>query len=423
MNDKKTSMLISLGRALVLLIFMLAMIFAFNQLGIPSKASESVISPGPTSVDHAPVIYVSATETAIAERIARFTPPPLPTLRLLPTATLLPDRGVRSSLPQALRVSGDVRVPNDQFYFVPASADINTIVGTTGVPGRTAIVAVDISSGITRFLGEKPGSVVQVSGKYVVWRNESPANEFSIYDLDQGQIKNLTLSFDIVRDPRISGSTLLLTGIVQQNSGPTSAFWIYDLATQKDFSLGVTGQDPEISGDWIVYRGHKTTSQVELKAMNIRTKEEIVLGSAPPPGQYGDMRYRLYDISLPWVAWGAGALDPEPLLHLYNLETHQTRTVSIPGCVHPLSQRKGGAMEVQISKDIVIFQCITYMGYHIRRNVFFTIPVQQPKTEDDGLVKWVLASDQVVWLWHANVNGGEENRVYTSRISETSPYP
>ena len=356
---------------------------------------------------------------------AQFTPPPAWTLAPRPTPTSLADQGVRALPPQEFQFSTQPRASNAPFSFLTSAADAKTVVGTIGALGNNGIVALDLASGVVSILDENPMSVPRVSGKYVVWKNASPPNELSVYDLAQRQLQKLSWNFEFVTDPRIAGNTLLFTGITDKPTDKNAIFWIYNLATQQSYSLGIGGAYPEISGDWVVFRAG--SNPVELKAINIRTKEQISLGAAPPPDQYGTMHSKLYDIDAPWIAWGAGALDPQPILHLYNVVTRQSTSVPLPPR-DPKIRKDIYADNFKVAQGIVIFSCRVncYMAYNIQRKTFFTVPVQQPKTEDDGLLGWVIAGDKIIWQWRANVSGKDENRVYSSQIvppPNNPPYP
>lgn len=426
MASQRTPLSSTVVRVIGILILILGIVFVLTQFGIPSSASETTISPAHSETPSDLAISADPMQTTGGNSVVQRTPPPPWTVVPRATATFVPDRGVRALTPQALPIQNQLKALNGPFSFFLTSADAKTIAGVSHVGGKDSVATIDRASGQIRFLTEELPQSPQVSGKYVVW--EDPGHALAIYDMAQGKLNRLKWTFEFIEHVRVSGNTVVFA---RTGQNPRYALWGYDLTTQKDFPI-VTQPDqydemPEISGDWVVYiaRAFQAQSRIELRAVNLRTHEQLVLGDGPQPNQNGVIP-QLHAIDAPWVVWGTGDFNKASEIHLYNLDTRQSSTVQLPS--HSSNQRPIPARNFGISKGVAIFSCGVdcYMGYHTQRKVFFTVPIQQPKTEDDSLINWVISGDQIIWSWHANANGQDVNSIYTSQIIVSpggTPYP
>ncbi len=353
--------------------------------------------------------------------LPRPTPPPITPH---PTPTFLPDRGVRMGEARELMIMPDASFPLLSLpRLIYASTDGKTLVGVIRPDKDTrAVVAIDIASGELRVLYEAQFSFREprVSGKYVVW---SRLHQLYFYDLEQQQLGELASG--LVLNIRVSGDF----AVWEQDAVD---IWGYDFNSKESFPVAarpdVLEALPEFSGEWVVYYSPTRHSDPPvLRASNIQTQEDILLGEFPR--YYSDDPYRssLYVIDAPWVVWSAKAE-----LRLYNLDTRTPYTVTVEPCISSVtalgnSPRRLRPEKLALSGDVLVFSCAQRMGYDIERDVFFSLPLYTPEiwqmvTQGQmSFTGWTFSNDQLVWVLTEDVSGPQERSyIYTARI-ERSP--
>jgi hypothetical protein len=307
--------------------------------------------------------------------------------------------------------------------------DGKTLVGSVSpARGRLTVVALDMASGQMRALADNTEGMggPRVSDRYVVW---SDNRKLQVYDLQQGQKRELGLdAFEV----QIAGSRIIYRAI-------ENGEWHikgYDLVAQKAFSVADdpgTHSAPLASKNWVVYRlAPKETTvsgayyySTTLTALNLDTREYIQLGQIRASSRQA-MPEGLFAIDAPWVAWATGQFG-DATLHLYNLQTRGTLTVSVPLCEAQTGD-SGFVSNLRLSNGIVVLKCGVrpwqYLGYEIQQKVFFSIPIQQPTMEGDELGGWMLVGDRIIWVWNPYENGKRVSHIYTAQILRQSPpYP
>jgi hypothetical protein len=336
-----------------------------------------------------------------------------------PTPTPLPDRGVRAEVAQPFALQAD-SVPAfaaaSRLRFYAPATDGKTLVGFArkDEQDNLSVVAVDLASGKMRQLAEMQEQPYEprVSGRYVVW---TTLHELYFYDLETGQSGQLDSGL-ATRHARISGNVV---------TWGRNAYAIlgYNFDNGKSFTVpmqsNVFGAQIEFSGQWVVYQALVSgPSYAELRAVNIRTQEDIYLGEIFIGTQDSPYVPPLYAIDAPWVAWSRGGQSPSPALYLYNLDTRTAYTVTIPSWGESLSEPSPitiNPMYLTMSNRVVIFSGYYQdMGYDIERQVFFSLPTNAPYGFDK--LGWSIAGDQLVWVLSSGPYGQEESQLYTAKI-------
>jgi hypothetical protein len=343
-----------------------------------------------------------------------------------PTPTLLPDPGIRLGIIERLSdKSADLSfAPSGSPRFIYPATDSHALVGVvvTGIEPFGYVAAVDLATGKSQRIADvwSPGDP-QVSSQYVVWTDKG---RLYVYDQVSAKIEQLMIG-DAARDLSLSDSIVVWENISQ---GQTLGIWGYDLATGKDFPVvkateKAKAYKPLISGQWVLYQSASYKdgeTRIGLNVANLDTDEGLELGQLPYLRYYVPP---LYAIDAPWVAWSAYEWGVNPGLHLYNLDTHLSYAVAVPGCgLDELHQ--GNIYHVVISGTIVLFRgCYQSdgMGYDIEGGKFFSAPITQAEAQEAAFVDWAFAKGQLVWSLTVGPRWEEQTRVYAAPIIRDDP--
>jgi hypothetical protein len=357
--------------------------------------------------------------------------PPPPRAVALPS----PRAPIRTGSPnvgsaQELVVANKAALPSSLFESSFLHMDGKTLVGVLLVaPGKESVVAIDLATGQGRVLADAARLTggPQVSDRYAVW---SDNRKLQVYDLQQGQKRDVGLdAFEV----QIAGSRIIYR-VIENGEWHIKG---YNLGGQQVFSVADDAGNkgiPMVSKNWAVFTLPPKPSTVSgayyysttLTVLNLDTREQIQLGQI----QSSSRQYvpdGLFAIDAPWIAWATGQLG-EATMHLYNLETRTASTVSQPMCQAKSTVPSGYLSKFRISSGIVLFKCGDYpglyLGYDIQQKAFFSIPIQQLKTEADDLAGWMIVGGRIVWVWNGYANGKKESHIYTAQVlPQVLPYP
>jgi tricorn protease-like protein len=308
-------------------------------------------------------------------------------------------------------------------HFIYPATDGSTLVGVvvTGTQPFGYVAAVDLAIGRSQRIADvwSPGNP-QVSGQYVVWTDQG---KLYVYDRVSAKTEQLTIG-EAARDLSLSGSIVVWENISQ---GQTLGIWGYDLATGKDFPVVKTtattkARKPLVSGRWVVYQSAEYKdgeTRIGLNTVNMDTSESFELGRLPNLTYYVPP---LYAIDVSWVAWSTYEWGCSNL-HLYNLDTHISYKVAVPGCgldeVH-----LGNIYHIVVSGSIVLFRgCYQSagMGYDIERDEFVSVPITRAESQEAAFVGWAFARGQLVWSMTVGPRWQEQTQVYAAPIIRDKP--
>jgi hypothetical protein len=338
-------------------------------------------------------------------------PTPLP-VTPWPTATLLPDQGVRTT--QTVEIQPAAKQNWKRFAFL-ASDGHALVASVEDGTGKTLPVAINLETKQAEVLDQNPNHAwihdVHTSNLYTVWiasldqqdtlymRNTQTGQTSSVV----GEMHRIALSGNVV---------------VGEQLGDNWNIWGYDIVQNKSFPI-VTRKDdqtgPLISGRWVVYRdaADKDDIGIGLYVINLDTGKDIRLGSVYASStQYVPP---LYAINAPWVAWGTGQWSTQPELHLYNLDTSTPYTITVASC--SFREQAGRPQHLLISGSLLLFNgCYQDLGYDIEKKVFFSLPTYTPEMQGSSWAGWSLSGDQLIWIRSSGPYGQEESHIYTARI-------
>jgi hypothetical protein len=359
-------------------------------------------------------------------------PPPPPRTVALPSPLPTIGTGALSvAFVRELSITNKALLSSPLLSAPPPHTDGKTLVGMMApAPGRGSVVAIDLTTGQARLLADTTPATEgpQVSDRYVVW---SDGNQLQVYDLQLGQKRAVGVSaFEIQL-----AATRVVYRVIENGEWHIKG---YDLVGQKTFSVaddpGGKGI-PVASKNWVVFQRVPKASTVSgayyysttLTAVNLDTREQIQIGETRASNRVA-MPDGLLAIDVPWVAWATGQLG-ESTLHLYNLQTRTSSTISLPMCKSQSAAPSGYLSKLKLSNGVVLFKCGDYpgqyLGYSIQRQVAFSIPIPQIKTDVDALAGWAIVGDRLIWVWNAYAGAKSDSHIYTAQILGIPfpPYP
>lgn len=132
-----------------------------------------------------------------------------------------------------------------------------------------------------------------------------------------------------------------------------------------------------------------------LHATNIATRENVVLTHLAPSGLESFL-YPYDAIDVPWVVWGSQTIGKNPRLNVYNLETRSAKSVLLPSTC-PQNELPGLPAHLVASGGLVLFQNCSPLGYDIKNDQFFALPITDRQPPLVGLRGWAFAKVQLVW--------------------------
>jgi hypothetical protein len=342
------------------------------------------------------------------------------TLGLQP-ATPLPDPGIRLGPPREVQLGAGIYVTQPIWSL---DLDANTLVAAASVPGGRTIVEIELWSGQVRHLlpPREPASAfepyirdVRISGRYVAWVQYTDAQGVG----SQLHVLNRSTGLEITPEEarqaaRIGEMDLKADLLVWQQANPgVNTLYGADLWTGHVFTPA-QGLEPSFvqlcSREWFIYLdnipGGRYASAADLRARNLDTAEDILVGQVVHPATAGAGRQHGCDGDhVVWVSPGPGETEPTPTMeHRYfNLATRSGRVLAMPPA-------RGGFPEIRVSGDLVIGQS----GYSLRRDVAFRVLAGLgPEMVYGGPL--VFSYDTVAWM--SNDPGpGAPWRLFTATI-------
>jgi hypothetical protein len=366
-----------------------------------------------------PETGLSPVATPALERDSAFTnlrPTPLP-VTPWPTATPLPDRGVRMSMPV------EVHPALEQQWKHLASLALDNRTLITSIDdgtGKRLPVTVDLDTQQVQVLDQNLNQAqiqnLHIFGRYAMWTaSQDRQSSLFVRDLQADQTSRVT---EGAYNVAFSGNIA-----VWEQIGNGWDIWGYDMTQDKTFPI-VTRKDsqtsPLVSGRWVVYRdaADKDDIGIGLYTINLDTGEDIRLGSVyASSSQYVPP---LYAIDAPWVAWSTGQGSKTSDLHFYNLDTQTSLTVTVPSCelaVPDTPLQLGRPEHLVLSGSMLFFRgCWQDLGYDIDRKVFFSLPTNTSEMQGGSWAGWAISGDQLVWTRISGPYGQEESHIYTAKI-------
>ncbi len=340
-----------------------------------------------------------------------------------PTPTPFLDRGVRvGSAREVILSGGDVTIEQ----LSNLDLESNILVGSARVPGGVTIVVIDLETGrvqrLTR-VAERGVEGLRISGRYVAWIEAAPElgrdmRQLHVFDRSQG--REFTAGYGLRFHPDLKDDIL----VWQENREGSWGIYGYDLGAAREFTVaegpGVRSFPRVCNREWAIYLQHEQgwPRVADLRAHNLTTGEDILIGQAPFPRdaaaghQHACDGYRVAWVSVRTEQYTGQEVDPttgkaetvtntRPVYeqHLYDLTTREDRILDIP--VH-------GLPFLQLDGDILI----STIGYDLKRNVPFDLLSRLPLDQRVG-GQMALSNERLAWTAHPP---GGPQRLYAAVI-------
>ncbi len=336
---------------------------------------------------------------------------PVPTLRLepgAPTATPLPDRGVRIETPREVVLQW-AAMPA-QSIFQPVMGD-GTLVATARFPDGSALVAVDLASGHVRRITQAGSAAVQpprASGGRIAWIEPAPdlSRDVSrLRVLEPGQDQAATIAQGLLYQLDLNGDLVAWQEYRSQGWG----IYGYDLRTRAEYVIADEpggGSFPQICGrQWVAYlHAAREGGTAELRAHDVVRDLDIMIGQVFVPNDGSTGHQHVCDGNrLAWIAVGKQQIEGQErygaVQHLYDFATGRDRVLDMPVSGTTMLQMKGNLL-------------IGIVGYDLTRDVPFDINFRPPFLWDGRSL--AVDDDQLVFVF-SRPDGGPQ-RIYATTI-------
>ena len=189
---------------------------------------------------------------------------------------------------------------------------------------------------------------------------------------------------------------------------PPGGSYVYDLVTGEQIALERMG-DIEMFGDWVVGSSFEgVEGYFGVRALNLVSKEEIVITKALPPSRKYVFWVIPFDINEDMIAWANYDLETQQIaIGVYDLINRSGRLLDIPDLLadHPT------VGDLSVSRTQVIWASRTWEGYDLRYDVRYAIPSRAPSgwqlTPYDRAGPLRVHGDYLYW-W-IDIAGGERH--------------
>jgi hypothetical protein len=291
---------------------------------------------------------------------------------LWPTATLLPDRGVRlSPLQEVLAPSIGTSV--GQVFAADLEGD--TLMAAARVPGGMAVVAIDLTTGDVKQVSPVVQALdsISASDQYVAWLAPNLQQDTKTLQARQVNGSEVTVAGDIASDWSerhffdLAGSIAVWREVREQRA----AIIAFDLETAREVAYlepaGIPSFPKPCGGEWMIYLERAPDSDAaELHGYNIATGTDNAIGRVPFPNNATAGRYHACAGNR--AAWVSGSVEQGYAQHIYDLDKQSDRIldVQIPGLV---------VSQVLLSDSVLTGPA---GGYDLVNDVAFSLPLQIP---------------------------------------------